>query len=263
MSASATDTDKQADLAGPGIGNYEDLEKVLPDDYASPRAPGDPESDLRREEYIEEHLCKELNLTMVQVPLIVEADSGVNDMLDRDGSRTPVQFHISNDHDQHPIDAQVVQAATKWKRMALRQFGWARRRALHRHARGAEGLLPRPRPQLLRRPVGLGDRSSPPTDRNLDFLKETVREDLEGPQGRRAGRRRSCSRLRTDRYPDLPDEITFIHAEDLLACIPTSPASSARPRSSRSIPAVFIIGIGWTLETASRTRCGPPTTTTG
>ena len=43
-------------------------------------------------------------------------------MLDRDGSRTPIQFHITNDHDKNPIDAQVVQAATKWKRPALRQF---------------------------------------------------------------------------------------------------------------------------------------------
>src|ERR1035437_8095481 len=62
-------------------------------------------------------------LTLVQVPLIVEAGSGVNDNLDRDGSRTPVSFHISNDRDAHPVDAEVVQAATKWKRMALAEFG--------------------------------------------------------------------------------------------------------------------------------------------
>ena len=43
-------------------------------------------------QYIEENLCKELNLMMVQVPLIVDKESGVNDMLDRDGSRTPVEF---------------------------------------------------------------------------------------------------------------------------------------------------------------------------
>ncbi|MHC4615932.1 MAG: aspartate--ammonia ligase, partial [Planctomycetota bacterium] len=59
----------------------------------------------------------------VQVPLIVDVLSGVNDFLDRDGSRTPIQFHISNDHGKNPIDAQVVQAATKWKRVALQQFG--------------------------------------------------------------------------------------------------------------------------------------------
>ena len=47
---------------------------------------------------IEDRLCEELNLTMVQVPLIVDSASGVNDYLDRDGSRTPIQFHIANDH---------------------------------------------------------------------------------------------------------------------------------------------------------------------
>jgi aspartate--ammonia ligase len=36
-------------------------------------------------------------------------------MLDSDGSRTPIQFHISNDRNLHPTDAPVVQAATKWK----------------------------------------------------------------------------------------------------------------------------------------------------
>jgi len=42
---------------------------------------------------------------MVEVPLIVDVESGVNDMLDRDGSRAPVQFHISNDRNLHPSSA--------------------------------------------------------------------------------------------------------------------------------------------------------------
>ena len=72
--------------------------------------------------YIEDGLCNELNLQMVQVPLIVDRDSGVNDYLDRDGSRTPVEFPCGLGLEK-PIQAQVVQAATKWKRMALKQFG--------------------------------------------------------------------------------------------------------------------------------------------
>ena len=55
---------------------------------------------------------------MVTCPLIVDVESGINDYLDRDGSRTPIQSHISNDCDKHPVDAQIVQAATKWKRVA-------------------------------------------------------------------------------------------------------------------------------------------------
>jgi len=114
---------KAADLAGPGIGNYEDLEKILPLDYSSALSRRETQKAIFAvKRFIEDNLCKELNLLMVTVPLIVDIASGVNDMLDRDGSRTPIQFHIRNDYDKHPVDAQIVQAATKWKRVALKEF---------------------------------------------------------------------------------------------------------------------------------------------
>ncbi len=62
---------------------------------------------------------------MVQVPLIVDKDSGVNDYLDRDGSRTPIDFPCGLGLEKR-IEAQVVQAATKWKRMALKTSSTAR-----------------------------------------------------------------------------------------------------------------------------------------
>ena len=89
--------DKKADLAGPGIGDYLELERVLPTDYSSLLSPKETQKALFEvKRYIEDNLCKELNLMMVTVPLIVDEDSGVNDYLDRDGSRTPIEFHISN-----------------------------------------------------------------------------------------------------------------------------------------------------------------------
>src|SRR5208283_1754164 len=115
--------DKKADLAGPGIGDYTELGKILPQGYHSLLTPKETQQAIFQvKRYIADHLCKELNLNMVEVPLIVDVESGVNDMLDRDGSRTPIQFHISNDRNLHPVDAQVVQAATKWKRVALKQI---------------------------------------------------------------------------------------------------------------------------------------------
>jgi aspartate--ammonia ligase len=116
-------TDKTADLAGPGISTYEEVEKILPNDYEPLLTPMERmEAVFDVKGFIEDNLCKELNLQMVQVPLIVDRDSGVNDYLDRDGSRTPVEFPAGLGLER-PIQAQVVQAATKWKRMALRQFG--------------------------------------------------------------------------------------------------------------------------------------------
>ena len=117
-----TTIDKQADLAGPGIGTYEEVADALPKDYESlltPRETMEALYEVKR--FIEEGLARELNLMLVQVPLVVDESSGVNDYLDRDGSRTPVEFPCGLGLDK-PITAQVVQAATKWKRMALKTF---------------------------------------------------------------------------------------------------------------------------------------------
>ena len=99
--------DKKADLAGPGIGSYADLEKVLPTDYTPLLNPKETQGAITAvKRFIEDGLCRELNLMRVEVPLIVDAESGVNDYLDRDGSRGPVTFHIANcEYDILPMPA--------------------------------------------------------------------------------------------------------------------------------------------------------------
>jgi len=54
--------------------------------------------------------------------------------------------------------------------------------------------------------------------------------------------------LRTDAYPPIPEEITFIHAEDLLAAYPDLPRKERETRILQEHPAVFIIGIGSVLK---------------
>jgi len=72
--------DKRADLAGPGIGDYEELEKILPQNYRSLLTPKETQRAIfALKDYIEENLCQELNLMMVTVPLIVDVESGVQD----------------------------------------------------------------------------------------------------------------------------------------------------------------------------------------
>lgn len=240
---------KKADLAGPGIGDYRELEKILPNDYSSLLSPRDTQKAVSAvKQYIEENLCRELNLMMVTVPLIVDIDSGVNDMLDRDGSRTPVQFHITNDHDRNPVDAQIVQAATKWKRMALKQFG----------LKAGEGLCTDMR--AVRKDYFLDhdhsayvdqwdwERSVTAEMRTLDFLKDTVRKIWKVIKGAENFIQDRFPQLRTDKYPDLPDEITFLHAEEILEMFPDLPRKQRETQILQKYPAVFIIGIGWTLN---------------
>ncbi|MGE5827995.1 MAG: hypothetical protein ACM30G_06470, partial [Micromonosporaceae bacterium] len=240
---------KVADLAGPGIGSYEELERVLPDGYRSLlNLRQTQEAIFAVKRYVEDGLCGQLNLQMVQVPLIVNAQSGVNDMLDRDGSRTPVRFHIANDNGLHPVEAEVVQAATKWKRLALKQFGMG----------PGEGLCTDMR--AVRKDYFLDHDHSAYVDqwdwervitaeeRSLDYLKETVRRIWSVLRGAQKHVQGLFPQLNDGGYPDLPEEITFIHAEDLLARYPDLPRKQRETRILQEIPAVFIIGIGWTLD---------------
>ena len=245
-----TSLDKKADLAGPGIGNYADLEKVLPQDYS-------PLLDRRQTQraifaarrYIEDHLCQALNLMMVQVPLIVDVESGVNDLLDRDGSRTPIQFRINNDHGKNPVEAQVVQAATKWKRVAVKQF----------NCKVGEGICTDMR--AVRKDYFLDhDHSSyvdqwdwekviTAKDRNLAYLKDTVRKIWKVIKGSEVMIQEMFPKLKDPRFPNLPEELTFIHAEDLLAMYPDLPRKQRESKViSEKYPAIFIIGIGWVLK---------------
>ncbi len=240
--------DKKADLAGPGIGDYNELEKILPQGYTSLLTPKETQKAIFAiKGYIEENLCKELNLFMVQVPLIVDVESGVNDDLDRDGSRTPVQFHISNDYDKNPIDAQVVQAATKWKRIALKQFD----------CQVGEGICTDMK--AVRKDYFLDhDHSSyvdqwdwekviKPEDRTLDYLTETVRKIWKVIRGAGLYARELFPQLKTDKYPDIPEELTFLHAEEILDKYPDLPRKQRETAIVQEYPAVFIYGIGWTL----------------
>jgi aspartate--ammonia ligase len=241
--------DKKGDLAGPGIGNYSELEKTLPRDYHSLLPPRETQQAIFQvKRYIEDNLCKQLNLFMIEVPLIVDVESGVNDMLDRDGSRTPIQFHVSNDHNAHPIDAQVVQAATKWKRIALKQFD----------CKPGEGICTDMR--AVRKDYFLDhdhsayvdqwdwERSITAEQRNLEFLKSIVSAIWKVLVGAENFAQSLFPQLKDQRYPDLPEKLTFLHAEEILDMYPDLPRKQREAEVLQKYPAVFITGIGWPLR---------------
>ena len=240
---------KEADLAGPGIGDYAELERILPRDYHSLLNPRKTQQALfEAKKYIEENLCRKLNLMMVTVPLIVDVESGVNDYLDRDGSRTPIQFHISNDYNKHSIDAQVVQAATKWKRLALRQFDMAPGQGLCTDMRAVRKDYFLDHDHSAYVDQWDWEKAITPADRNLDYLKTTVREIWQVLVGAERQLQKLFPELADSRYPNLPDDLMFLHAEDLLEMYPDLPRKQRETAILQKYPAVFIIGIGWTLK---------------
>ncbi|MBN2061058.1 MAG: aspartate--ammonia ligase [Deltaproteobacteria bacterium] len=241
--------DKESHLAGPGIGDYNDIKKELPDDYEALLTPKERmQAVFAIKSYIEENLCRELNLQMVQVPLIVDKESGINDYLDRDGSRTPVEFPCGLGLEKR-IEAQVVQAATKWKRMALKQFD----------CEVGEGICTDMK--AVRKDYFLDhdhsayvdqwdwERVIVQEDRNLEFLKDIVRRIWKVIRGAGKSAQEMFPRLKTDKYPDFPEEILFFHAEEILDFYPDLPRKDRETRIlMEKAPAIFIIGIGWPLR---------------
>ncbi len=242
-------TDKKTDLAGPGIGNYDDLVHSLPENYQALLSPKERMAAVFAiKTYMEENLCRELNLQMVQVPLIVDKDSGVNDYLDRDGSRTPVEFPCGLGLDK-PVQAQIVQAATKWKRMALKQF----------NCNSGEGICTDMK--AVRKDYFLDHDHSAYVDqwdwelaitekeRNLDFLKDVVKKIWKVIRGAGQMAQEMFPQLKTSKYSDFPDELTFLHAEEILKMYPDLPRKQRETRIVKEkYPAIFIIGIGWPLQ---------------
>ncbi len=241
--------DKKADLAGPGISTYPEVDKVLPSDYTSLLDPKETQvalSALKR--YICDGLCRELNLILVEVPLIVSEDSGVNDYLDRDGSRTPIEFPCGLGIEPR-IRTQVVQAATKWKRMALRQF----------NMKVGEGLVTDMR--AVRKDYFLDhdhsayvdqwdwERVINPEQRNLAFLKQIVKGIWKVIKGAELFVHKEFPKLKTTKYPVLPDELMFVHAEEMLERFPELPRKQRETKFVQEVcQAIFIIGIGSVLK---------------
>ncbi|MBN1398619.1 MAG: aspartate--ammonia ligase [Bacteroidetes bacterium] len=241
--------DKTADLAGPGISTYEEVDKILPHDYKALLSPKDRMKALYKiKNFIEENLCKELNLFMVQVPLIVTKSSGVNDYLDRDGSRTPIDFPCGLGLEKR-IEAQVVQAATKWKRMALKQF----------NCEVGEGICTDMR--AVRKDYFLDHDHSAYVDqwdwervitndmRNLDLLRNVVEKiwTVIYEAGQMA--KKDFPGLNSGNYPDIPKELKFFHAEEILERFPDLTRKQRETKMVQEVyPAIFIIGIGYVLE---------------
>jgi len=240
--------DKKSDLAGPGISTYEEVKTILPNNYKTLLPP------LKRMEalylikdYIEKGLDKELNLQMVQVPLIVSKDSGVNDYLDRDGSRTPIDFPAGLGLTKR-LEAQVVQAATKWKRMALAQFDCAIGHGINTDMRAVrkDYFLDHDHSSYVDQ--WDWEKRITEEDRTLEYLKDSVRKIWKVIRGAGMMVKEKFPELNDSDYPDFPEELKFFHAEEILEMYPDLPRKQRETKLIQEYNAVFIIGIGSLLK---------------
>jgi len=190
-------------------------------------------------DFFEVSLATELRLSRVTAPLFVLAGTGINDNLN--GVETPVSFPIA---DMKGQTAEIVQSLAKWKRMMLADYG-----IQHGYGLYTDMNAIRPSEQLdnlhsLYVDQWDWERVISPGERTIPFLKEVVRKIY-------SVIKRTEFHL-CEHYPfikpELPDEITFIHSEDLQRKYPNLTPRQREEEIVRQHRAVFIIGIGAPLS---------------
>lgn len=183
-------------------------------------------------------LATELNLTRVTAPLFVLSGLGIND--DLNGTERPVAFPVKSLGDAR---AEIVHSLAKWKRLALAEYGFEKGFGLYTDMnaiRADEDLDPI---HSLYVDQWDWERVMDTSERTLEFLKAVVRK-IHSAIKRLEFRMHDLY----DVLPlELPEEITFVHAEDAQARYPGLSPREREDALAREYGAVFLIGIGGVL----------------
>ena len=189
-------------------------------------------------DFFELNLATELNLTRVTAPLFVRGGTGIND--DLNGIERPVTFPIK---DMEGVRAEIVQSLAKWKRLQLGALGFAPGYGLYTDMNALRPDETLDNTHSIYVDQWDWERVITPAERNVEFLQKIVRKIY---SMLKRAEHFICERYPAIR-PELPEEITFVHAEELRARHPRLTPKHREHRLLKECGAAFIIGIGGAL----------------
>ncbi|MBN1951884.1 MAG: aspartate--ammonia ligase [Bacteroidales bacterium] len=209
---------------------------ILPKNYRSPLDLKQTEKAIKLvKDTFQENLSSELRLRRVTAPLFVLKGTGIND--DLNGVERKVTFPIMDLKDR---EAEVVNSLAKWKRMALADYKIEPGYGIYTDMNAI-----RPDEELdnlhsLYVDQWDWERVIEVKERSLEFLLMIVNRIYEVLKRTEFVIFENYPQLK----PILPEKITFIHSEDLLARYPDLDAKEREHRAAREYGAIFVIGIG-------------------
>ncbi|MBN1441543.1 MAG: aspartate--ammonia ligase [Planctomycetes bacterium] len=212
----------------------------LPDGYEPKLDVAETERAIRLvKSFFQTNLAFELNLIRVTAPLFVEAGTGIND--DLNGVERPVSFEVPA---LGGVRAEIVQSLAKWKRMALADLGLKPGEGIYTDMNAIRPDETLDNLHSLYVDQWDWERVITEEERSLAFLKRIVRRIYSVIS--------RTERYVCHHYPQierlLPEEITFVHAEELEAEFPSLAPREREAEACRRHGAVFIIGIGGGLR---------------
>ena len=189
-------------------------------------------------DFFETELARALNLTRVSAPIMVTPQSGLNDNLN--GVERPVSFDILETGET----AEIVHSLAKWKRLALKTYGF----------RPGEGLYTDM--NAIRRDEVTDnihsifvdqwdwERIITPEERNEATLRDIVKKiylTLRKTEGF------VCAHYPHIK-PELPDSIAFVTTQELEDRYPDLTPKQREYEAAREYGAVFLMGVGGALR---------------
>lgn len=190
-------------------------------------------------DHFQTRLAKKLGLCRVTAPLFVRAREGIND--DLNGVERPVSFNVRGADD---LPVEIVQSLAKWKRMALAKYRFVYPMGIYTDMNAIRPDETLDNMHSIYVDQWDWEKIIKEEDRNLDYLKNTVKDIY------------FCIK-ETEEYicslydhisPILPDDIKFVHSEELLEMYSDLSPFQREKEICKKFKAVFLIGIGADLK---------------
>ena len=216
----------------------------IPEGYKSPQTIKETEKAIKEvKDYFERALADALNLTRVSAPLFVKPESGLNDNLN--GVERPVAFGIK---EQDDAMVEIVHSLAKWKRMALKEYGFEMGEGLYTDMTAIRRDEETDNIHSIYVDQWDWEKIIDKSERNEETLRETVF-------------RIYMAIKQTEYYicgkyhfmdPFLPSEIAFVTTQELEDRWPDKTAKERETLIAKEKGAVFLMKIGGALKSGER-----------
>ena len=213
----------------------------LPKDYRN--LLGGPEQTEKAikavKDMFQDNLSAQLALLRVTAPMMVLSGQGLND--DLNGVERPVKFPVKS---MNEAPAEVVHSLAKWKRLKLAELGVEPGRGIYTDMNALRPDEDLDNIHSIYVDQWDWEKVIRPEDRTLSFLKQTVRRIYEAVKVTENKLYVEFPQIK----PILPEEILFIHAQQLLDRYPHLTPKERENAIVKEFGAVFVIGIGGKLS---------------
>lgn len=189
-------------------------------------------------DYFEKSLSEALNLERVTAPLLVESGKGINDNLN--GVEKPVSFEVKSLNN----NVEIVQSLAKWKRLKIHALNTSPNFGIYTDMNAIRPDETLDYLHSLYVDQWDWEKRILKTNRNIEYLKEEVNKIYFAIKKTE----NYISQLFPNLEKKLPNNIYFIHSEDLLKKYPSLNPKERENKICSLYKAVFVIGIGNVLS---------------